>query len=1290
MQPVRRSRRLTSGPKLHAFSDLQDDSDELNGDVTLGRRRSQRVRNSRKGATSLAERKEDDISEVEVAQTGSKYSGAREVFEVLPRDNLFRTHHQQACATCLYEDPGPLVYCQGCTSSYHKTCLGPRGQRLHLVTKVNNGYFILQCRACLGTACGKDKLAPHLGNCSKCHKAGFFSSPLRPQLTARQEQTQREENGGVDPSIAVDIGQINNAENVMFRCMTCKRSWHMSHLPPKSKKTYIADSDDDNDNGSLEDDYELCKRRFSEYSRQWQCQDCLTAPGEIEALVAWRPLDLDSYTPGYTSDMLPELSKEYLVKWRKSSYFKVTWMRGDWVWGVTAAAMRKAFHKSTKSLKPCMSTEDAIPEEYLQIDIALDIRYSNVVSNRTYEIDLARIGEVVEVYAKYKGLTYEEAVWEKPPDPSNTDQWNSFQVAYANWVQGRYIQRPNRIRLKKHLLSIRSKNFGDHLVKREQPSILVGGQLMNYQLQGLNWMYELWHQQKNAILADEMGLGKTIQVIAFFATLIQDHSCWPFLVVVPNSTVPNWRSEIKRWAPSLRVVTYYGLSTSRKLVRDYEMFPDAKGGLRCHIVVTSYETMTDDQGRRVLSTIPWQGLVVDEGHRLKNDKSQLYDCLSKINFPFKLLLTGTPLQNNIRELFNLIQFCDPSKDAEELESRYQNLTADNITELHKMIFPFFLRRTKALVLDFLPPMTQIIVPVSMTIVQKKLYKSILAKNPQLIKAIFKKAGPLKQSERHNLNNILIQLRKCLCHPFVYSNAIEERGVNSTLLHRNLVEASSKLQLLELLLPKLQERGHRVLIFSQFLGFLDIIEDFLDGLGLLHLRLDGSLSSLQRQKRIDQFNAPNSPYFTFLLSTRAGGVGINLATADTVIIMDPDFNPHQDIQALSRAHRIGQQRKVLVFQLMTKGTVEEKIIQIGRKKMALDQALIGFMDAEEDAGVDLASILCHGADALFDDDDEGDVHYDHKSIEKLLEQSENTKTSDDTSAESQFSFVKVWTNESANLEDRSDEAETSTPNSTVWDKILKEREHIAEQEALAKAETLGRGKRKRQEVNYSLPESPLRQNKPDSDMEFTGAEVESDIDSLNSDISVAPEQANKRGLSSALARPYKRAKVIDLDGPVDSPSICCVACDGIHPLGHCRLKQAGVEHCGLCGIAHFGHSRTCPHLNSESQVASMLSSLKQSTEQRALVEEATKYLRGIRGDLVRRKKQKSAKGNPNGHSGGALSALPVGLIPTAPPPQPQQPVTATPPAYWNPSYCPYPPTHGAPNAYDYSATYPPRR
>ncbi|PGH32563.1 hypothetical protein GX50_04668 [[Emmonsia] crescens] len=1223
--------------------------------IQLGVRSSQRVKSSR----SMAERLEDDISAAEDNSSEVKYSATKEFFKKLSKDDLFRTRHRQLCNACHSVDyeKGTLVFCQGCTTSYHQKCLGPRIQREHLVTKVGEGDFVLQCRRCLGSAHIKDPLSPHQGACTQCHQLGPLSKPLRSRMTAREEQLLREENSGSDPIVDIDT-PLYNVDCIMFRCASCERAWHMNHLPPRGRNSSPGlEESDSADEG---------EQRFREYSRRFTCQDCVNMPGEIETLVAWRPVDLDSFIPGYTSDMMEETAKEYLIKWRKKSYFQTSWMPGPWVWAMTAAASRKAFNKSSKSQKPIMTKEDAIPEEFLRVDIIFDLEYSNVVSNSTFEIDIARVKEVSKIYVKYKGLPYEDAVWETIPSPKETERWHDYQMAYKDWVAGKYVHVPKSHILKKNLATARSKDFATQLAKQTQPTLLTGGNIMDYQKDGLNWLYYMWYKEQNAILADEMGLGKTIQVIALFATLVQDHKCWPFLVVVPNSTCPNWRREIKTWAPWLRVVMYYGSSAARKIAHDYEMFPDGTSDLRCHIVVTSYDSMIDDKARRLFSNIPWAGLVVDEGQRLKNDKNQLYEVLTRIRFPFKVLLTGTPLQNNIRELFNIIQFCDASKNAEALEQQYgRDFTKETLAELHDMIRPYFLRRTKAQVLTFLPPMAQIILPVTMSVVQKKLYKSILAKNPQLIQSIFKRnpESTLKRTERHNLNNILMQLRKCLCHPFVYSKAIEERTINAALSHRNLVEASSKLQLLELLLPKLQERGHRVLMFSQFLDNLDVVEDFLDGLGLLHRRLDGSMSSLQKQKQIDDFNAPDSPYFAFLLSTRSGGVGINLATADTVIIMDPDFNPHQDIQALSRAHRIGQRKKVLVFQLVTKGSAEEKIMQIGKKKMALDQVLIEHMDAEDDTEVDLEAILRHGADALFDDDTTDDIHYDNESIEKLLDRSqmENTKAGDDGSAESQFSFARVWVNDT--LSDKLGNSETATPSETVWNKILQERERIAAEEAKANAQALGRGKRKRQTVDYAhqhggveqhLLSSPKPSGKDDTDAEFQSFGPESDTEDIDTDgdfVSESRKSSNEKDSGekhSVKVRPFKRTTVPDASLPLngammegnggssttENPPRRCVACDQNHQTGHCPLKLAGVEHCGLCGIAHYGRGRTCPHLNSETQVALMLGSLKESPEQRALVDEATKYLRGIRGDLVRRKKLKTIKG-----TGGSLPQTP---------------------------------------------------
>jgi chromodomain-helicase-DNA-binding protein 4 len=1059
-----RRSRVKSSPELEVHADA---------------RRSARTRTQPK--RSMRERQEDEISSYEDEEkAGPKIISTKEHFEQLPDHDPFRRLHRQECDTCNYkgDDPnkGPLVFCQGCTNSYHKRCLGFRGTRDHLVTKVSDAFFILQCRRCIGLSQEKDPFAPHHGRCCRCAGLGELSKPLRTRLTTRQEQIQREENGGTDPITIVDAETINNPKNVMFRCSQCARSWHMHHLP--ARKTALS-MDDDKDDENLDED-DLAQKRFELYHRSWICKDCVEHQSQVDTIVAWRPIDLDSYKPGTPGSDMPEDQKEYLLKWRAQSYLRTTWMPANWVWRIATAPMRVSFNKKPENQLPKMTTTDAIPEEVFRIDIVFDVRYSSVVRHYQKEIHLAMVKEVETAFVKYKGLGYEDAIWEKAPAYADTERFNDFKIAYGDYVEKLHISIPSRNTLSRHLTQLRASDFESNVIKKKQPFNMTGGELMRYQLEGLNWLLFQWWQNQNAILADEMGLGKTIQLVSFFATLVQDHKCWPFLVVVPNATAPNWRREIKKWAPSLRAVCYYGSATARKLTHDYELFPKDKDAdtntppkrkdreikdIKAHIVIASYESITEDKTRLSLMKVPWQALVVDEGQRLKSDKSQIYDVLSKFRFPFKVLLTGTPLQNNARELFNLLQFLDRSMSAADLEAKYANLTQENVPELHEMLRKFFLRRTKAQVLTFLPPMAQVIVPVTMSTAQKKVYKSILTKNLTLMKSIFVRDATTTVKERHNLTNILMQLRKCLCHPFVYSREIEEREVETNVSFRNLVEAGAKLQLLSLLLPKLQERGHRVLLFSQFLDNLDIIEDFLDGLGMQHRRIDGRINATEKQKRIDEFNAVDSPYFACLLSTRAGGVGINLASADTVIILDPDFNPHQDIQALSRAHRIGQKNKVLVFQLVTRDSAEEKIMQIGRKKMALDHVLIEQMDKEDEAGEDLESILRHGAQALFDEDQKGDdIVYDSASIDRLLDRSriEDTKISDDKSVESQFSFARIWANDKGTMEEElADRTGDSTPNPGIWDKILEERERLFEEEQARKAQELGRGKRKRQ-------------------------------------------------------------------------------------------------------------------------------------------------------------------------------------------------------------------------------------
>ncbi|KAF1812225.1 hypothetical protein P152DRAFT_28751 [Eremomyces bilateralis CBS 781.70] len=1276
----------------------------LRSDVLLSKKRKGRCNDGPTRRSGRANRHQEDMQKIDVEDIYRDDSGnekaapkvqvTKEIYQDLPTTNEFRKRHCQYCDSCGLPG-GQLIFCQGCVLAYHPQCIGHRTGREHIVSKVAPDNFVLQCRRCVNVARKKDHTAPDHGQCQICKETGPACAPFRERKSTQQEQKERQENFGDDPIIDVDTKLINNVDCVLFRCTHCWLAFHFHHLTPRNAVQMSVDA---------QDVYELAQTRFYEYSRDFKCQDCSTMPAKVSGMIAWRPIDPDTYVQGIGASEMYQEELEYLVKWEKLSYFRAKWMPGGWTWGVTAPAMRRAF--TTKDTGPKMRTEDAIPEDFLRIDIVLSVKYTNYVDVQTEQVDIARMKEVDKALIKYKGLPYEEAVWETVPTTEDGERWDDFKTAYKDWVVGRYIRIPKSGPLRGRLEKARAQQFIKLELKKQPPNfgdLEKDMKMMDYQLEGLNWIYYRWHQQANGILADEMGLGKTIQIIGFLAHMVHEYHCWPFLVVVPNSTCPNWRREIQKWAPNLKVVTYYGTAAARMLSKEYELYPDKSKDLKAHIVVTSYDAVSDDDARAPLRGVPWQGLIVDEGQRLKNDSGRLYTALKSFKIAFRILMTGTPLQNNARELFNLLQFLDDQNHAGSLDAHFEDLTNERIKELHELIRPYILRRTKVQALsDILPPLGHVIVPITMSFLQKKVCKSILAQKPELLKTLVNRQT-VHKNDRANLNNVLMQLRKVLCHPFVYNQEIEERNESSIVLHRNLVEASAKLQWLEMILPKLKERGHRCLIFSQFLDMLSIAEDFLDGLGLLHRRLDGTISAMEKQKRIDQFNAPDSPYFAFLLSTRAGGVGINLATADTVILLDPDFNPHQDLQAISRAHRIGQTHKVVCFQMMTRASPEEKILSIGRKKMALEHVIVGTLDADDLEDRDVASILRHGAAELFSDEknEEVEIKYDDTAIEKLLDRSmiESTKTGANQSADTQFSFARVWENDG--LQDTLDDKSDDEPDPTVWTKILSERERMAAEEARAREQLLGRGRRTKAVVDYSggnhldaevvgdkdLPPIKKRNRRmrdadsADSDTDFQDEGAEEEESEEEPTVPLQPGELVERfvadpkgGLAFAGATaepdtgpdvrafpgaappsvlksqaqelsggngrvkygsnsaPFKRVRVPKarlLAPPIPDPTNphkplpkqrACPACSQVHAVGSCPLKVAGVEHCPLCGLAHYGQGRTCPHINSETQVREMIACLQMSNEDQELVDAAIKYLRGVKGHLVQRKKK----------------------------------------------------------------------
>nr|XP_004508305.1 ISWI chromatin-remodeling complex ATPase CHR11-like isoform X1 [Cicer arietinum] len=491
-----------------------------------------------------------------------------------------------------------------------------------------------------------------------------------------------------------------------------------------------------------------------------------------------------------------------------------------------------------------------------------------------------------------------------------------------------------------------------------QPSC-IQGKMRDYQLAGLNWLIRLYENGINGILADEMGLGKTLQTISLLGYLHEFRGITgPHMVVAPKSTLGNWMNEIRRFCPVLRAIKFLGSPDERKHIRE-----DLLVAGKFDVCVTSFEMVIKEKS--ALRRFSWRYVIIDEAHRIKNENSLLSKTMRLYNTNYRLLITGTPLQNNLHELWSLLNFLLPEifSSAETFDEWFQisgeNDQQEVVQQLHKVLRPFLLRRLKSDVEKGLPPKKETILKVGMSQMQKQYYKALLQKDLEVVNA---------GGERKRLLNIAMQLRKCCNHPYLFQGA--EPGPPYT-TGDHLVTNAGKMVLLDKLLPKLKERDSRVLIFSQMTRLLDILEDYLMFRGYLYCRIDGNTGGDDRDASIEAFNKPGSEKFVFLLSTRAGGLGINLATADVVILYDSDWNPQADLQAQDRAHRIGQKKEVQVFRFCTEYTIEEKVIERAYKKLALDALVIQQGRLAEQKAVnkdDLLQMVRFGAEMVFSSKD----------------------------------------------------------------------------------------------------------------------------------------------------------------------------------------------------------------------------------------------------------------------------------------------------------------------------------
>uniref|UniRef100_A0A803U1K8 Chromodomain helicase DNA binding protein 2 n=1 Tax=Anolis carolinensis TaxID=28377 RepID=A0A803U1K8_ANOCA len=719
------------------------------------------------------------------------------------------------------------------------------------------------------------------------------------------------------------------------------------------------------------------------------------------------------------ADFDPETEEgeaQYLIKWKGWSYIHSTWESED--------SLQQQKVKGLKKLENFKKKEEEIKQWYNFTQFEPPTFRS--VSSSSNE---------PEYLCKWMGLSYADCSWEDEALICKKfqhciDSFSSRNNSKTMPTRDCKVlkQRPRFVALKK------------------QPSYIGGEnlELRDYQLEGLNWLAHSWCKNNSVILADEMGLGKTIQTISFLSYLFHQHQLYgPFLIVVPMSTLTSWQREIESCAPEINVIVYIGGSDEQeRCIREYEWVHAQSKRLKFNVLITTYEILLKD--KTVLGSINWAFLGVDEAHRLKNDDSLLYKTLIDFKSNHRLLITGTPLQNSLKELWSLLHFIMPEKFEfwEDFEDEHGKGRDNGYQSLHKVLEPFLLRRVKKDVEKSLPAKVEQILRVEMSALQKQYYKWILTRN-------YKALSKGTRGSTSGFLNIVMELKKCCNHCYLIKSPEENERENNQEMLLSLIRSSGKLILLDKLLSRLRERGNRVLIFSQMVRMLDILAEYLTIKHYPFQRLDGSIKGEIRKQALDHFNAEGSEDFCFLLSTRAGGLGINLASADTVVIFDSDWNPQNDLQAQARAHRIGQKKQVNIYRLVTKGTVEEEIIERAKKKMVLDHLVIQRMDTTGRTVLDnnsgrtnsnpfnkeeLTAILKFGAEDLFKEAEGEESEPQEMDIEEILRLAETRENEASTSATdellSQFKVANFATM-------GEEEAELEETSQKDWDDIIPE-------------------------------------------------------------------------------------------------------------------------------------------------------------------------------------------------------------------------------------------------------------
>uniref|UniRef100_A0A5F7ZJA2 Chromodomain helicase DNA binding protein 6 n=1 Tax=Macaca mulatta TaxID=9544 RepID=A0A5F7ZJA2_MACMU len=759
----------------------------------------------------------------------------------------------------------------------------------------------------------------------------------------------------------------------------------------------------------------------------------------------------------------------FYVKYRNFSYLHCKWATMEELEKDPRIAQKiKRFRNKQAQMKHIFTEpdEDLFNPDYVEVDRILEVAHTK---------DAETGEEVTHYLVKWCSLPYEESTWEleEDVDPAKVKEFESLQVL----PEIKHVERPASDSWQKLEKSREYKN---------------SNQLREYQLEGMNWLLFNWYNRKNCILADEMGLGKTIQSITFLSEIFLRGIHGPFLIIAPLSTITNWEREFRTWT-EMNAIVYHGSQISRQMIQQYEMvYRDAQGNplsgvFKFHVVITTFEMILADCPE--LKKIHWSCVIIDEAHRLKNRNCKLLEGLKLMALEHKVLLTGTPLQNSVEELFSLLNFLEPSQFPSEtafLEEFGDLKTEEQVKKLQSILKPMMLRRLKDDVEKNLAPKQETIIEVELTNIQKKYYRAILEKNFSFL---------TKGANQHNMPNLIntmMELRKCCNHPYLINGAEEKILEDFRKTHspdapdfqlQAMIQAAGKLVLIDKLLPKLIAGGHKVLIFSQMVRCLDILEDYLIQRRYTYERIDGRVRGNLRQAAIDRFCKPDSDRFVFLLCTRAGGLGINLTAADTCIIFDSDWNPQNDLQAQARCHRIGQSKAVKVYRLITRNSYEREMFDKASLKLGLDKAVLqdinrkgGTNGVQQLSKMEVEDLLRKGAyGALMDEEDEGSK-FCEEDIDQILQRRTHTITIQSEGKGSTFakaSFVASGNRTDISLDD---------PN--FWQKWAK----IAELDTEAKNEkeslVIDRPRVRKQTKHYNSFEE-------DELMEFS--ELDSDSD-----------------------------------------------------------------------------------------------------------------------------------------------------------------------------------------------------